>query len=196
MREMEASIAEGRPRVPRWVWMVAALLAIAALWLFTPLPEFMKAERLAAVGQSLRASPFAPLIVVAGFLGGALVLLPVTPFIVATAIVFDPSHAFAYAFVGTLASAAMTYGLGRLVGGGGQARWLARPKIARLRKRLERRGILAMAVVRIVPVGNFTLINMVAGAIPIPFHDYILGNVLGLLPPVLATTLLAGLFAR
>jgi uncharacterized membrane protein YdjX (TVP38/TMEM64 family) len=45
--------------------------------------------------------------------------------------------------------------------------------------------------VRLVPVGNFTLSNVAAGAVGIPFRDYLLGNLLGMLPSLLALTLLA-----
>ncbi len=48
-----------------------------------------------------------------------------------------------------------------------------------------------MAVSRLVPVGNFTLANVAAVAIGIPFRDYLLGNGLGLLPRLIALTLLS-----
>jgi len=44
---------------------------------------------------------------------------------------------------------------------------------------------------RVVPVGNFSLINITAGALGIRFRDYLLGNVIGLLPGVLALTIFA-----
>jgi uncharacterized membrane protein YdjX (TVP38/TMEM64 family) len=47
-----------------------------------------------------------------------------------------------------------------------------------------------MAVSRLVPLGNFTLANVIAAAIGIPFRAFILGNALGLLPGLLALTLL------
>ena len=42
-----------------------------------------------------------------------------------------------------------------------------------------------------LPVGNFSLINIIAGALGIPFGDYMLGNAIGLLPGVLALTMFA-----
>jgi len=48
-----------------------------------------------------------------------------------------------------------------------------------------------MAAVRLVPAGNFTLANVAAGALDIPFGEYLLGNALGLLPVLLALTVLS-----
>jgi uncharacterized membrane protein YdjX (TVP38/TMEM64 family) len=45
---------------------------------------------------------------------------------------------------------------------------------------------------RIVPAGNFSLMNMAAGAIGIPFRDFIVGNGLGMLPVLIVLTFFAG----
>jgi len=44
---------------------------------------------------------------------------------------------------------------------------------------------------RMLPVGNFALINITAGAFGIPFRDYLIGNAIGMLPGVLALTVFA-----
>jgi uncharacterized membrane protein YdjX (TVP38/TMEM64 family) len=84
----------------------------------------------------------------------------------------------------------VTYGIGRLIGrfrGG----WLQGPRLTRVRRQLQRRGMLAIVAARLLPVGNFSLINMVAGALGIRFRDYLIGNVLGLLPGILGLTIFA-----
>jgi uncharacterized membrane protein YdjX (TVP38/TMEM64 family) len=52
----------------------------------------------------------------------------------------------------------------------------------RIRRSIARRGVLAVAAVRMVPVAPFTLVNLVAGAIRIPLADYVLGTILGMAP--------------
>ena len=61
----------------------------------------------------------------------------------------------------------------------------------RVSRQLRRRGTLAVIAARLLPVGNFSLINMIAGALGVPFRDYMLGNAIGLLPGVLALTVFA-----
>ena len=92
--------------------------------------------------------------------------------------------------VGALSAASTTYGIGRLVGRF-RPRWLQRPRLMRVSRQLRRRGTLAVIAARMLPVGNFSLINMTAGAFGVPFRDYLLGNVIGLLPGVLALTVFA-----
>ena len=51
--------------------------------------------------------------------------------------------------------------------------------------------MLAIVAARVLPVGNFSVVNILAGALGIRFRDYFLGNVLGLLPGVLGLTIFA-----
>jgi uncharacterized membrane protein YdjX (TVP38/TMEM64 family) len=60
-----------------------------------------------------------------------------------------------------------------------------------LQRQLVARGVLAVFTVRLLPVGNFTLINVAAGALRIRFRDFMLGNLLGLLPGVLGLSFFA-----
>ena len=54
--------------------------------------------------------------------------------------------------------------------------------IARVRDALQSRGVIAIAMVRMLPIAPFSLINVAAGSIGIPFRDYMLGTALGLAP--------------
>jgi phospholipase D1/2 len=172
---------------------LAVLLGLAAIWRLTPLHGLLDVGRLAALGRRLRDHPAGPALVLAVYLVGALVFFPMTFIMAATALVFDPVRGFCYGLVGALAGAALTYGEGHLVKRY-RPGWLAGPTALRWRARLERRGVLTMAVVRLVPVGNFSLPNIVAGALPIPFGPYMLGNLLGLVPELLLLNFFAGLF--
>ena len=56
------------------------------------------------------------------------------------------------------------------------------PRLNRIRRAITRHGVLAVATVRMVPVAPFTVVNLAAGASRIPFTDYVLGTILGMLP--------------
>jgi phosphatidylserine/phosphatidylglycerophosphate/cardiolipin synthase-like enzyme/uncharacterized membrane protein YdjX (TVP38/TMEM64 family) len=175
--------------------LVALVAAVAAAWRFTPLRQLLDPERLAALGLALRSHPFAPAAAIAAYLVGGLVFFPITLMLAATAFVFPPAAAIPISLAGVLASAAETYGLGRLVGRF-RGDWLRGPRTARLEAQLRRRGILAVVAARLLPVGNFSIINMTAGALGIPFGAYMLGNALGVLPGVLGLTLFADRLGR
>ena len=65
-----------------------------------------------------------------------------------------------------------------------------------LRGQLRRRGFLALAVARLIPVGNFSDINLVAGSLRAPFGGFMLGNAVGVLPGILALALFTDRVAR
>jgi uncharacterized membrane protein YdjX (TVP38/TMEM64 family) len=54
-----------------------------------------------------------------------------------------------------------------------------------LSRRLAKRGLLAIVFARIVPVGPYTIVNIVAGASRIHWRDFLLGTVIGLIPGVI-----------
>jgi phosphatidylserine/phosphatidylglycerophosphate/cardiolipin synthase-like enzyme/uncharacterized membrane protein YdjX (TVP38/TMEM64 family) len=176
-----------------WVLLVVALLVIIGVWRFTPLHDYLHVERVAALGRRLSRHPAAPLWVLGGYLVGGLVFFPITLLLAATALVFSPGPAIAYCLTGTLASAAVTYAIGRLLSRFQRFNvgWFSGPRLSRFRQQLRERGVLAVIAARLLPVGNFSLINMAAGAFRIPFRDYMVGNAIGVLPGTLALTLFA-----
>jgi uncharacterized membrane protein YdjX (TVP38/TMEM64 family) len=178
--------SEARPVVV----LAIALVAIFVFWRFGPLSDLRDPHRLASLATSIREHPNATPMVLGVYLAAALLFFPMTWLMAATALVFQPMRALALSMAGGLIAAVVTYGIGRVVGRY-RADWLDAPRVARVREKMRRRGVLAMTGLRLMPVGNFTLFNIVAGAVPIRFRDYLIGNVLGLLPTLLALTLLA-----
>jgi uncharacterized membrane protein YdjX (TVP38/TMEM64 family) len=170
--------------------LAAVVVALVAIWRFTPLATFVDRRHLAELGRAVAASPASPAIVVGVYVLLGLVLFPVTPMLAATALVFEPWHALGLGLLGALCSAAVGYAVGRIVARH-RPRWIEAARFAPFRARLRRRGVTTMAVSRLLPVGNFTLANVLAGAIGLRFRDFILGNALGLLPSLVALTLLS-----
>jgi uncharacterized membrane protein YdjX (TVP38/TMEM64 family) len=188
--EAPANVPPPRAAARPVLVLVVVLVAVFVFWRFGPFADLRDPRRLAELGASLRARPDAAALVFAVYLAAALLFFPMMWLIAATALVFEPLRAFALGLTGALAAAAMTYGIGRVVG---RARpsWVEGPRLLPVREKLQRRGVLAMAGARIFPVGNFSLINIVAGALGIRFRDYMLGNCLGLLPSLLLLTMLS-----
>ena len=173
-----------------WGLVVAAVVALVAAWRLTPLRALLDVERVAALGRALSQHPAAPFAVLAAYVGGTLLFFPITPLLGATALVFPAPVAFMYCFAGALSASVTTYGVGRLVGRF-RPRWLERPRVQRVGHQLRRRGVVAIIAARMLPVGNFALINITAGALGVRFRDYLIGNAIGLLPGVLALTIFA-----
>lgn len=175
--------------------VVLLVLAATAAWRWTPLSEWVDVERLASMARTVADTPLAPLWVLGTFMGGSLIAMPITLLIVATSLVFATGWALAYALAGSLAAAALNFGIGRVLGGGfvsriGGERW------NRLNQRLSQSGVLAVFALRIVPVAPFLVVNLAAGASKLRFRDFMIGSLLGMAPGVLTITVFSGLVTQ
>jgi phospholipase D1/2 len=183
---------DARKPLPRRLISVGAfalgLALLAVVWRWTPLREWVNLDSLVALARHLEALPFTPLAVIGSYVIAGLLVIPVTLLIAVTGIVFGPVQGMLYAVGGTLLSAAVTYGVGHWLGRDTVQRLLG-PRINRLSQRVARRGIVAMVVLRVLPIAPFTVVNVVAGASHIRFRDYLIGTLLGMLPGIAMTVI-------
>jgi uncharacterized membrane protein YdjX (TVP38/TMEM64 family) len=56
----------------------------------------------------------------------------------------------------------------------------------RITRRLARKGTMAIAIVRLLPIAPFSVVNAVAGASHIRPREFLLGTALGMLPGIVA----------
>ncbi|NJN48443.1 MAG: hypothetical protein HC808_20490, partial [Candidatus Competibacteraceae bacterium] len=168
---------------------------LAAIWRFTPVGEWLNEDTLAQWGDSVRGSPLAPLVALTAFLLASVTAFPITVLLVVAALVFGPVHGFVYGLLGCASGAALTYGIGYRLGRN-TVRKLSDSRLNKLSRQLAKRGILAVMVVRNIPVAPFTVTNMVAGATHVKFRDYMIGTVLGMGPGILGLTVFADSVAR
>jgi phosphatidylserine/phosphatidylglycerophosphate/cardiolipin synthase-like enzyme/uncharacterized membrane protein YdjX (TVP38/TMEM64 family) len=179
-----------RLRMAARLGVVTATVALLILaWKYTPLSELTDPGVLQAFLARAADNAWAPFVVVAVFVIGGLVGFPLTALIVGTAVTFGAWLGFAYAAVGALFSAAVTYAVGAWLGTNA-LRHLIGPRLSRIRRGIARRGILAVMSIRLVPVAPFTVVNLVAGALRVPVVDYFAGTALGLAPGLVVISLL------
>jgi phospholipase D1/2 len=164
---------------------VFALAGMALAWRFTPLGEWLAFDRLLALGTAWRDEAWAPLVVMLAFIVAGLLVFPLTVLVVATAMVFGPWLGPVYTLAGATLSAAATFAIGRRLGRE-TVRRLAGARVNDLSRRLAKRGLLAVAFMRMLPIAPYSIVNVVAGASHIRWADFLLGTVIGLLPGVTA----------
>jgi uncharacterized membrane protein YdjX (TVP38/TMEM64 family) len=64
------------------------------------------------------------------------------------------------------------------------------PKLDTVRRRVARKGVFAIAIVRMVPVAPFSVVNMLAGASEITLAQFMLGTMIGMAPGMVVISLL------
>jgi phospholipase D1/2 len=175
--------------VHRRHWRVRALVGLVALallatvWLIgseTSLPTMADwLER----ADRWHASPLAPVIVLVAFVIGGLVVFPVNLLIAATIVVLGPVVGTACALGGSVLSAAAVHEIGRLLPATVFAR-VAGDRGMRLRRRVVGHGLIAVALVRVVPIAPYSIVSLVAGAARIRRLPYLVGTALGMAPGI------------
>ena len=174
---------------------LSAIAAVVLAWQYTPLSELADPEVVRQWLEELRGSTWAPVLVPTIYALGSLVAFPVTVLIAVTAIIFGPLWGFVYSLAGCLAGGALTFFVGVWFGrvvltdrlGAGV------PRVVRF---LRNRGVVTVALIRMVPVAPFSVVNVVAGAANVRLRDFMLGTALGMAPGIAVMTLLGNQFRR
>ena len=172
----------------RGILILVVMVALAAAWRWTSLRDWLDFETIVAWGTSLRESDSAPLWLIGAFVLGGIACFPVTLLIVATAYALNPWLAIICSLLGCILSAVLLYLFGRQLGRRTVARFAGK-RLNRVNQVISKHGILAVTAVRMVPVAPYSLVNLAAGAVHVPFRDFVLGTLLGMSPGVVAITI-------
>jgi uncharacterized membrane protein YdjX (TVP38/TMEM64 family) len=165
------------------------IVSLALAWHYTPLAQWAELESVRASLASFAESPWTPVLVIATFVAAGFVAFPVTVLIAATAAAFGPWPGLPYATAGVLVSAVMTYAVGARLGQDALRNVLG-PRLNRIRRKIARQGVLAVATIRLVPLAPFTVVNLVAGASAIRPTDFVAGTALGMAPGLIVLSIL------
>jgi phosphatidylserine/phosphatidylglycerophosphate/cardiolipin synthase-like enzyme/uncharacterized membrane protein YdjX (TVP38/TMEM64 family) len=165
------------------VGLAATLAGLALAWQYTALRDFADVGFVSSVISHPARSQFAPLLAIAAFVVGGLVVFPVLVLIAATAAALGPWMGFVSATIGVLLSSSLLFGIGRVLGHVRLQRLLGR-RASRVQSRIIGKGIVAVAMIRMVPIAPFSIVNVVAGASKLRLRDFLLGTALGMLPGI------------
>jgi len=111
--------------------------------------------------------------------------------VVASAVLLGPWVGFGCSMAGALLSAWVGFYIGNVLGGSA-IRGLSSTELHRLSKALSNRGVMAIAVLRMLPVAPYTVVNLAAGASHLQAGKFMLGSLLGLMPGIAALTVFSG----
>lgn len=176
-----------------WRWLilvvyVTMLIGLAVTWHRPDMRHWLDPQTLSEMGRQLLATPMGPVAVIAGYVLAVMVGMPVLVLISVGALVFTPWPGIAYALCGMVVGAVVTYGIGRYTGAQTMDRW-TKGRLALLSRHLQRRGLVTVIAVRVMPVAPFIMVNMVAGALRVRLRDFVLGTLLGLTPGTIMISL-------
>ena len=164
--------------------------ALVLVWLSFDLGSFRSLDQVRSALAPVQRDPRAGLYVVGAFALLSPAFVPITVMVVATALTFGEFVGFVYALLGIYAAACTTYWAGRVVGAQAMIE-LSGPSLVRATEALHTHAFWASLLSRMAPVGNFTVMNMIAGSMRVPFWPYLLGTAVGAIPGTLVIALFA-----
>ncbi|MEO1309772.1 MAG: VTT domain-containing protein [Pseudomonadota bacterium] len=160
---------------------VAFMFVFGQAWL--GFDEEDPAERLQRLMAPFVDSPNAILIVIAFYCVLAMTGFPQFLLFSVTVALFGPVIGMIYSWIATMCSSTLTFLMGRLFGGRFVAK-LSGERVQAFMRFVERRGVLASALVRITPSAPFIIVNAAAGSVSIPLWKFWLGTGIGVAPKI------------
>ena len=138
-------------------------------------------------------SPWGLPAAIAVFTLAAFVGAPQFLLIAACVVAFGPWSGFLYAWIATVASAAVTFYVGRLVGGRALQRF-GGGRLDRLSGFVGRNAFVGSFIIRNVPSAPFIVVNMAFGVSHARFPSFLAGCALGVLPKTALVAFFGGSF--
>lgn len=176
-------------------FFVSVILLVFVILMFLYGQQWLNLNEEGALMEVLAraaASPWAILGVISVYSLLALTGFPQILLFTATVIVFGPQAGAVFSWIATMASATLTFGIGHFLGG----RWVRRiggDRMQRTVNFLGHRGIVACALIRVIPSAPFIVVNATAGAAHIPLWKFWVGTGIGIVPKILLVALLGAL---
>ena len=187
-REIVEETAKTTPAWGKLALLLLIIISLTLLWRATPLAGMVSPENVIAWAKDFGARWWAPLVVMALYTPACLVMFPRPLITLAAVIAFGPWLGFVYSLAGIVASSIVTYTIGRKMRRD-TVRRLAGEKLDRMAEVLKKHGLLAMTLLRLVPLAPFAIESIVAGAIHMRVWHVAVGTAIGLVPGTLATTI-------
>lgn len=194
---MERLIAEFAPDIGNekssgFAWgkaliFAAVCIGLVLMWRHTPLASLVSADRIIGWAEDFAGRPWAPFAIIAAYTPASFVMFPRPLITLAAVVAFGPWLGVAYALTGVLIAAISNYLVGRMMNRS-TVRRIAGDRLNRISEVLRKRGLVAMTAVRLVPIAPFPVVGLVAGAIRVKFHHYVLGSLFGMMPGAIVTT--------
>ena len=159
-------------RATRVLSLALLLAGFAAVW-FSPLRDHLTREEIRAAVESVRATWYAPLLLIAAYAAGCVFAVPASLFILAAGAIWGWLLGGTFAMVGGILGAMASFEAARFFGG-------SLP--ARAERHLRGASFRSLLILRLLPLFPFAALNYGAGIVRADRRAFFLSTLLGLFP--------------
>ncbi|HEX3057799.1 MAG TPA: VTT domain-containing protein [Usitatibacter sp.] len=170
--------------------VIAAAVVLALLWTRTPLADWVTRENASQMADWFAQRWWAPVLVVLAYTPASFIMFPRWIITMTAVLAFGPWHGLVYAFAGVIIAGICTFLPGRMVSRD-TVRRLAGKKLKPLTHFMERKGLIAVTILRLMPIAPFPVVNLVMGAMRVKLWHFVVGTIIGMMPGMLAATILS-----
>lgn len=167
---------------------IALLIAVGLVFVFGKLFFGADAETLGEVFDQAASRWYALPATILIYILLSFVGAPQFVLMAATVLAFGPVNGFIFSWIATMCSSGINFWIARLAGADVLRRF-GGDWVNRASEFVGRNGLLASALVRIVPSGPFIVVNMAFGVSPTPYWAFAIGTGLGITPKILVVGL-------
>ena len=170
--------------------LVLAAAALALAWTHSPLKDVITRENAAALAATFAGYWWAPLAVFLAYTPASFIMFPRWIITMTAVLAFGPLEGFVLAMSGVILAGVVTFAPGRLVDRETLER-IAGERLMPVARFMDKKGLVAVTLIRLVPIAPFPVVNLVLGAMRVKLWHFVLGTFLGMLPGMLAATVLS-----
>ena len=168
--------------------LIIFLVTVIVIARFTPLKEYLTAERLRLFLET--AGPWAPVVYIGAYAAGVCLFMPGTLLATVGAAIFGPYFGFIYVWLGAMLGASLAFFIGRYLGRDFAASLIG-DKLKKYDEAIERNGFATGLYLRLVYF-PFTPMNFGMGLTHVRFRDYFSGTALGIIVGTFIFTFFVG----
>lgn len=177
-----------------WLILVIVLIVLGSLlWHSLDVLELLRGRDVEQFVLSIHGSPLGWLTILSLYIVASILMVPITFLVASTSFIFGGFWGFTYSLLGSLVSAGVFFAVGRRLGAQVFAKYLG-GITEKVRSYLSSRELVSVTIIRMLPIAHYHVVNLVCGSLRLRFLDFILGTALGMLPGILAFSILGDTF--
>jgi len=170
--------------------LVVAAAALALVWTHSPLKDLVTRENAAALAAAFAGFWWAPIVVFFAYTPASFIMFPRWIITMTAVIAFGPLEGFVLAMSGVILAGIVTFIPGRFVDPE-TVRPMVEGPLKPAARFMERKGLAAVTLIRLVPIAPFPVVNLLMGALRVKPWHFVCGTFLGMLPGMIAATVLS-----
>lgn len=160
--------------------IVLFIAAVVVALYFTPARHYMTREHIGEGVALMRGLWYGPVVIILAYAIGCIFAVPASLFIIAAGVVWGWKLGGAYAMMGGMLGAVISYFVGRFLGEGLLQKFGSAGRM--VERQVSSAGLKTMIIVRLIPGPPFAVWNYGAGVAGVKLSDYFLGTLIGTFP--------------